>query len=100
MDFSTFSEVFERVWTRSDAFGCNRMHFGTLGCVRTLPEKFGFFRKFEAFLGNLGSGGVLFRGFYVQGVYFFRGVLLGARINLVKTVSPCQGFVLGLSISC
>ena len=32
-------------------------------------------------MDNLGSGGLLFRGFHVQGVHFSRDVLLGARIR-------------------
>ena len=46
VNLSMFSDVFEHVQIRSDAFGCNRMHFGALGCVRTLPETFAFFRFF------------------------------------------------------
>ena len=38
--------MFGPVRMRSDAFGCNRIHFGALGCVRTLPEIFGFFGFF------------------------------------------------------
>ena len=39
------------------------------------------FWNWGIFFNNLGSRGVLFQGFYVQEVYFFRGVLLEARIN-------------------
>ena len=42
-NFSRFSGVFERVWTRSHAFGRVRMHFGAIEGVWTLPEIFGFF---------------------------------------------------------
>ena len=76
VDFSTFSDVFERVRTRSDAFGRNRMHFGALGCVRTLAEKFKFFRKFCGLFGQFGDQGVYFSGSFTckgctfLGVYF------------------------------
>ena len=55
----------------SDAFGCNRIHFGALGCVQTLPEKFGFFGKFGVLFGQFKLGGCTF-----PGVLRARGVLL------------------------
>ena len=62
----------------SDAMGCILVHGNAFGHFRKSSD---FFLEIRVFVDNLGSGGVLFQGFYVQGVYFFRGVLLGARIT-------------------
>ena len=71
----------------SDTFGCIRMRSDAIGCISVRWDAFGHFRKnseffgkFYFFLDNLSSGGVLFRDFTCNGVYFFRGVLLGACI--------------------
>ncbi len=64
------------------------MRSDAIGYILVRWDAFRHFRKSSDFLGNSGffldnlsSGGVLFRGFYVQGVYFFQGVLLGACIT-------------------
>ena len=76
MKCSWISYVFEGYWTCSDTFGCVRMHSDAIGRVLVHGDAFGHFwqssfflgGKFKYFLDNLGSGGVLFQGFYVQGV--------------------------------
>ena len=64
------------------------MHSDAIRHISVPGDAFGHFQKssdlyleIHVCLDNLGLGGVLFQWFYMQGVYFFRGVLLGARVQ-------------------
>ena len=103
MSISTFSDVFERVRTISDAFGRVRMQSDAFRCIGTRSDNSGKVRNFLEIWGSfwtIWAQGVYFSGgftckgctirdiftfikvnMYGTGVYFFRGVLLGARIK-------------------
>ena len=90
-----FREQFRRFRKFLNEFGSVRMHSDVLGCVRMQLDAWRCFRVghfwespelvLRIFWDNLGPEGVLFGGSYVQGVYFFRDVLLGACITSVNS---------------
>ena len=72
MIFSKFSSVFERLWTRSDVFGCVRMQldaFRGVGMRSGTSRNFGILRifsdDFDDFWSFLDLGGLFLLTFYV-----------------------------------
>ena len=53
MNFLTFSDVFERAWTRSDVLGCVRMQSDAFRCVGMRPDSSGNFWIFKKLLDVL-----------------------------------------------
>ena len=72
MNFSTFSDVFERVRTRSDAFGCVRMRSDAIGWVPVRLEAFGHVWNFSDFLKNFDDFDKFWTFFDLGGLLLWR----------------------------
>ena len=80
-----FLKVVGHVRTCSDAFGCNRMHFGALGRIRALPEIFVFFGFFRTIFGRFWTLGAYYwevGGLLLWGANYWEAALFESSVDV------------------